>query len=310
MPSPSRLVPRLLSSLALIVSLAHSAFARGEGADACAAPRTPVFLGALADRTDGRWGLMADRRPSEVVAAALAEVLGDSRRVVRAAERAAAPARIPVPDAALLAAARREHAEVAVTGTVEAFGNDDVRQPGRFARWGIGADEASTTAEVTVSLRVLDVRDGTVLIESRATRSRRTRGYASASRTEAAPILNEALAQALDEVVRDLDRVLTERLDARWESTVMLEGADRMWLDAGAARGVFVGQRLEIWRSGTTVIDEDHIRIGDEDRRVGAVVVESLLGQGRARLRLVEGAAHSGDLVRPCRRGDDVTAMR
>ena len=106
--------------------------------------------------------------------------------------------------------------------------------------------------------------------------------------------------------MRDLGSVLDERLDARWESRVMRHADGGAWVDAGAARGVFVGQRFDVWRSRTEVIDEDHIRIGDEDHLVGAIEVLALEGRGRARVRVVEGAVRSGDLVRPCRSSEEI----
>jgi hypothetical protein len=309
--------PRALSLIAALLGLALSlvpvrvARAAAGETGPCASPRTSVLLAPLGDRTDGRWALVSAVRPAEVVAARLAQVLGDDRRVVRTRGLGSKTMRTGVADAELLEAARREQAEVAVTGVVETFTNEDVSTPGKFARWGdIGGRDGSTEARVEVSLRVLDVRDGTVLIESRSSRTRRFRGFASASRRDEAPLLGEALAQALDEVVRDLDRVLAQRLDARWESRVVSDLAGGGWLDAGVARGVFVGQRFEVWRSGTEIIDEDHIRIGDEDRRVAAIEVESLQGRGRARIRVVEGAIRSGDVVRPCRGGDEVAVAR
>ncbi len=306
-----RAASRLLAILTLALPLApvRAAVAAAADREPCAAPRTAVLLGPLADATDGRWELMAAVTPAAVVTARLADALDDSRRVVRL-RASAASRRQPMTDAELLEAARREHAEVVVSGIVERFGNEDVSAPGRFARWGIGAQDASIEARVEVRLRVLDVASGTVLLESRAARERRTRGLAAASRGEATTPLNAALAQALDEVVRDLGSVIVEQLDARWESRLMRDGDGGAWVDAGAARGVFVGQRLEVWRSRVEVIDEDHVRIGDEDHRIGAIEVLALQGRGRARVRVVEGAVRSGDLVRPCRGGDDVAILR
>lgn len=296
--------------LGLVMPLAPAALAASDESGPCAAPRTAVLLAPLTDRTDGRWELMASTRPSAVVVARLAEVIGDARRVVRPRALAVSSRRTLFTDAELLAAARREHAEVVVSGVVERFGNEDVSSPGRFARWGIGAQDASTEARVEVALRVLDVETGTVLIESRAARARRARGFASAGHGGDATLLNAALAQALEEVVRELGSVIAERLDARWESRVMRNADGGAWVDAGAARGVFVGQRLEVWRSRVEAIDEDHVRIGDEDHLVGAIEVLALEGRGRARVRVVEGAVRSGDLVRPCRGREDVAVLR
>lgn len=306
-----RAASRVLALLTLALSLvpAPAVHAATGEREACASPRTAVLLAPLADGTDGRWELMAAARPTAVVAARLADALGDARRVIRMPSGSSSRRR-PMTDTELLAAARREHAEVVVSGVVDRFGNEDVSAPGRFARWGIGAPDASTEARVEVRVRVLDVASGTVLIESRAARARRSRGFASAARGESPSPLNAALAQALDEVASDLGSVIAEQMDARWETRLIRDGEGDAWVDAGAARGVFVGQRFEVWRSRIEVVDEDHVRIGDEDHRIGAIEVLALQGPGRARVRIVEGAVRSGDLVRPCREGGDLAVLR
>jgi len=70
-------------------------------------------------------------------------------------------------------------------------------------------------------------------------------------------------------------------------------------LDAGEARGLFAGQRLDVWRPGIDLMDDDLMKLGD-DVWVGSVVVTSLSGKGRARARLTEGEVQPGDVVRPC----------
>jgi len=70
-------------------------------------------------------------------------------------------------------------------------------------------------------------------------------------------------------------------------------------LDAGVTRGLFTGQRLEVWRPGVDLLDEELRELGD-DVWVGSVVVTSLEGRSRARARLCDGEVHAGDVVRPC----------
>ena len=110
---------------------------------------------------------------------------------------------------------------------------------------------------------------------------------------------DELLEQVLSEVLGDLSRTIGQRLDARWRARVILEGSGIYVLDAGAARGLFPGERLDVWRSGVEVYDENLLHVGD-DARVGALVIVALEGHGRARARLAEGEARMGDTVRPC----------
>jgi hypothetical protein len=165
----------------------------------------------------------------------------------------------------------------------------------------MGAD-ARSRARVSVTLRALDVRDGTVLIETTASREKLGKGVAMIDRLErsgGAPALDPALSQALGEVLSDLARTVGQQLEAHWRARVLSERRGAVLLDAGASRGLFPGQRLDIWRPGIEVLDEDLARLG-EDVWVGSVVVTSLEGRGRSRARIVDGEVHAGDVVRPC----------
>jgi hypothetical protein len=211
------------------------------------------------------------------------------------------PARAP-DDEPALRAARATGAEVVVTGLVGAFTRDDSREAGRLARWGVGAPDARSHVHVSVTLRVLDARDGSVIIETTAARDRIGRGTAAASRPERATqgfSFDPLLEQAVRDVLGDLARTLRERLDAYWQARVLLEGRGIYVLDAGSSRGLFTGERLDVWRSGIEVVDEDLVHVGNE-ARIGALMVVGFERHGRARARLVEGEARMGDSVRPC----------
>jgi hypothetical protein len=239
---------------------------------------------------------------------------GRGRQVLRPSAAAhddptAAPLRAP-DDEPALRVARDLRAEVVVTGTVSVFTRDDRRETGRLARWGVGAADARSHVQVSVTLRALDVSDGSVLIETTAARERTGRGTANVVRLQAGAdgsASDPLLAAVLGEVIGDLTRTLGQRLDARWQASVLGEGRGVYLLDAGVSRGLFAGERLEVWRSGIESLDEDLVRMGD-DVRVGAVVVTALAGRGRAHARLVEGEARGGDHVRPCA-GDSPSAL-
>jgi hypothetical protein len=274
----------------------------------CAPPRTLVALLPLADRTDHVWELLSGESPAHLVCRLLADSLEWSRgrRVLCVpldANAGAATARTrPVDDDEALRALRHEEAEVIVTGTVSAFSHDDTRDSPRLGRWGVGAPDARSRVRVSITLRVLDARDGSVIIETTAARDRAGRGTASITQSgleEPDPAVDPLLSEALGDVLGDLVATIGQRLDACWQARVVSEGRDGCVLDAGAARGLFAGERLDVWRPGLQIYDEDMMRIGDETR-VGSVVVSSLDGRGRAHARVAEGEAVTGDLVRPC----------
>ena len=88
-------------------------------------------------------------------------------------------------------------------------------------------------------------------------------------------------------------------LEGRWKARVLSEHGGLCTLDAGAARGVFAGERLDVWRPGIEILDEDLARLG-EDVWVGSVVITTIQGRVRARARLADGEVRPGDVLRPC----------
>jgi hypothetical protein len=294
--------------LACLLSAAAPRARAAVPAGECAPPRTLVALLPLADRTDHTWELMSGENPAQLVRRLLADSLERSRgrRVVcvplEATAGAAAPRSRAVDDDEALHALRHEEAEVIVSGTVSTFSHDDTRESPRLGRWGVGAPDARSRVRVSITLRVLDARDGSVIIETTAVRDRAGRGTASIGRSApdppdaaADPLLN----QALSDVLGDLLSTIGQRLDACWQARLVSEGRDECLLDAGAARGLFAGERLDVWRPGLQLYDEEIVHLADETR-VGSVVVSALDGRGRAHARLVEGEARTGDVVRPC----------
>ena len=273
----------------------------------CAPPHTLVALLPLADRSDHTWELWSGVNPASLVGRMLADSLEHARgrRVLHVPFVVGAgpgtPLQRAVDDDQALRAARRAEAEVIVTGTVSLFSHDDTRDAGRFSRWGFGAPDAHSRVRVSVALRVLDARDGTVIIESSAMRDRMGRGTANVQQPggDLEPGGDPLAIEVLGQVLGDLVSTIVERLDESWQARVVMEGGGGYVLDAGAARGLFTGERLDVWRSGIQVFDEDMLHIGN-DTRIGSVVVTELDGRGRAHARLLEGDARMGDLVRPC----------
>ena len=305
--------PRLARALLACTLLLPASRARAvdAGPGECAPPRTLVALLPLADHTDRTWALWSGESPAVLVGRLLADSLGGGRGrrvlcVPLASERdPGTPLARAADDEQVLSAARRAHAEIAVSGTVSAFTHEDTREAGRLARWGVGAPDARSHVRVSVTLRVLDASDGSLIIETTALRDRVGRGTASAARPEQAgegssadPLADEVLSQVLG----DLASTIGQRLEARWQARVVMEGRGTYVLDAGVARGLFVGERLDVWRPGIQVLDEDLFQVG-QDARIGALVVIGFEGRGRARARLAEGEVRKGDLVRPCGEG-------
>ena len=297
----------ILLGLALLAAPAVRARAREPGMGQCLPPHTVVALTPLADRTDGVWTTWSGESPALLVTRLLADSLtrGQRRDVLRlGVSLPHPPARGParaLDDDLALRAARRTAAEVVVTGSVDVFAHDDQLDPGKFARWGMGAPDARSHVRVSVSLRALDVRDGTVLIETSASREHTGKSVAMIDRPDrsgSSAALDPLLAQALGEVIADLARTLGQRVEGRWKAQVLTEHRGVVVLDAGVARGLFAGQRLEVWRPGINLLDEDLRELGD-DVWVGSVVVTSL-GGTRSRARLCDGEVHVGDVVRPC----------
>lgn len=307
-----RLFEAFFALLVLALFLLLIAFCPGvsRGATAapgpCDPPRTRIALLPLADGTDHAWEAWTGTAPAPFVT----RLLADSLRATRGREVAVLAtvdphARRAADDGPALERARSLDPEIVITGTVVEFSHDDRRENGKLWRWGAGALELRSKARVRLVLRVLDAHDGSVIIETAATREKLGRATANVGRreAEASPLSTEALlAQALGEALSDLSHTIGLRLQARWQARVESVTAGSCALDAGRARGHFVGQRLEVWRPGIGTFDEDLVRVG-EDVRVGELVVTTIDQGGRVLARLVEGDARPGDHVRACSGG-------
>ncbi len=270
----------------------------------CVPPRTLVALLSLADATDHSWAVWTGADPAALVSRLLADSLGRQPSCEVSLLSTAGLSR-SVEDGEALVAARRVHADVVVTGTLSEFTHEDRRERGKLWRWGASAPESRSRARVRVTLRMLDVRDGSVIIETAAARDRAERGTATVSKPLPNPIgatPATLLAEVLGEVLEDLTRTLELRVQARWQALVESADDGACVLAVGASRGLTPGQRLEVWRSGIETFDEDLLRL-NEEARVGALVVTALDGPGRARARLTEGEVRAGDLVRACSPG-------
>ena len=272
----------------------------------CEPPRLRLALLTLTDATDRAWEAWTGAAPGPLVTRLLADSLRHARgREVLVMSEARPLARRATDDAPALEAARTADAEVVVTGTLAEFVHEDRREGGKFWRWGAGALDSRARAKVRLSLRVLDAVDGSVIIETTASRERTGRGTANVARPESpdvAPAPETLLGEAIGEVLADLVRTLDRRLEARWNARVDSVEGLACALDVGTTRGHFAGQRLEVWRAGIETFDEDLVRLGEEVR-VGVLVVTALDRPGRVRARVTQGEARPGDRVRACSAG-------
>lgn len=255
----------------------------------------------LSDATDQTWAAWSGADPPAIVLHLLADSLAKTRgRKVSMLSVSSRSPRRPVDDSTAIAAAKAAHAEVVVTGTVAEFEVEERREGGKFARWGVSALDARARARVRVTLRVLDVGGGGVILETTVDRERTGRGTTSAERPrDATPAPSGLLSGVLEEVMFELVHALDQRLDTRWQATVLATSPGSCMVDAGGGRGLFVGQRLDVWRTGIETYDEDLVRL-DDAVRVAAIEITSLEGRGRAHARVLEGEVSFGDMARPC----------
>lgn len=268
----------------------------------CEPAPTRVVLFTLADATDHAWEVWTGAQPGPLVTRMLADSLrGTPAREVHVLDGTGRATPRALDDAPALERARADDADIVVTGRLEELLIEDRREGGKLWRWGVGAPDSRSRARVRLVLRVLDARDGSVIIETAATRERSGRATAVVDRS-AAPALvapDAFLGQALGEVLADLTRTIGLRLEARGQGRVATVQGEWCALDLGTARGHFEGQRLEVWRSGIETYDEELMRVGEEVR-VGMLVVTGIDMSGRVSARRVEGDAQPGDRIRAC----------
>jgi curli biogenesis system outer membrane secretion channel CsgG len=176
---------------------------------------------------------------------------------------------------------------------------------------GIGGFGASiTTAESALDVRAINTRTAEIVAAAQGEGSKRMGGIRTpeggfrSSSSFNADVAQEALAPAVEEVVRSLAssdafEVSTEPLVPATPPAIVGKGAEgAVYIDQGENFGVAVGTRYAVMRVVDEIIDADGNVLDQITDQVGVLEVTRVLSQSSI-CRVVEGEAEEGDVLRP-----------
>jgi len=196
-------------------------------------------------------------------------------------------------------------AEIVIFGSITEFGYKERSTGGRTRRFGVGI--SSTTAVVATDVRMVDATTGEILAAEDVRKEESKRGlsvdtdkvdFGSQSEFDES-LVGEATREAINEIVGLID---TNSGNVQWGATVITSQGGSVFINAGSASGVEVGQTFIVKRAGTKLVDPDTgIELGAVEEQLGAIrVADNSVGNGKAsRCTIVSGDGFErGDLVR------------
>jgi curli biogenesis system outer membrane secretion channel CsgG len=196
-------------------------------------------------------------------------------------------------------------AEIVIFGAITEFGYKERSTGGRTRRFGVGIN--STTAVVATDVRMVDATTGEIIAAEDVRKEESKRGlsvdtrkvdFGSQSEFDES-LVGEATREAIDEIVSLID---DNSGNIKWGATVITSQGGSVFINAGSASGVEVGQTFLVKRAGQKLVDPDTgIELGAVEEEVGTIRVEdNSVGNGKAsRCTIVSGSGFErGDLVR------------
>ncbi|WP_179862098.1 CsgG/HfaB family protein [Longibacter salinarum] len=196
-------------------------------------------------------------------------------------------------------------AEIVIFGSITEFGYKERSTGGRTRRFGVGI--SSTTAVVASDVRMVDATTGEIIAAEDVRKEESKRGlkvdtkkvdFGSQSEFDES-LVGEATREAIDEIVSLIDG---NSGNVKWGATVVTAQGGKVFINAGSASGVEVGQTFLVKRAGQKLVDPDTgIELGAVEESLGTIRVEdNSVGNGKAsRCTIVSGSGFErGDIVR------------
>jgi len=196
-------------------------------------------------------------------------------------------------------------AQMAVLGTVSEFGYSQSEKGGITKRFGIGVK--SQKATVAVDVRMVDASTGEILTAENVRQEKSKKGLKLSTKDFSFGSKNDFDQSLVGKATREAIEKVVDLLDSqahllRWQAKVITFRDGFVFINAGAAGGVQVGDRFAVFRPGEELVDPDTgISLGSVESRAGEIeVADNMVGDGKAsKCRPVEGEDFQrGDIVR------------
>ncbi len=200
-------------------------------------------------------------------------------------------------------------AELAVFGTITEFGHSKSEVGGSkkgFGGFGVGVK--SQKATVAVDVRMVDTSTGEIISAESVRKEDSKKGlkfsnkdisFGSKSEFDQS-LVGKATRKSIDKIVDLLEK---QSKDIPWRAKVITFQGGKVFINAGSAGGVNVGDRFVVTRPGEELIDPDTgISLGSVESEIGEIEVsDNSVGNGKAsHCKVVSGEGfQKGDVVRP-----------
>lgn len=184
-----------------------------------------------------------------------------------------------------------------ILGSVSEFGRETVGEAGFLSR------TKRQRAHARVNVRLVEVRTGRVLFATEGAGeavSEVGTTFGIGTRAGYDTSLNDqAISAAIGKVVANLYENL---LDQPWQSYVLRITGSEALIGGGRSQGLAVGQRMDVWQRGETVVNpQTNMEIELPGTRVAMLLVAEVLGetpdQELSRCTIVEGNLQGIDLA-------------
>ena len=200
-------------------------------------------------------------------------------------------------------------AELAVFGTITEFGYSKSEIGGQkkgFGGFGVGVK--SQKATVAVDVRLVDTSTGEIIAAESVNKDDSKKGLKFSNKDLAfgsqsdfdESLVGKATRKAIDKVVELLEK---QARNIPWRAKVITFQGGKVFINAGDAGGVNVGDRFVVSRPGEELIDPDTgISLGSMESEIGEIEVsDNMVGGGKAsHCKVVSGDGfQKGDIVRP-----------
>ncbi len=192
-----------------------------------------------------------------------------------------------------------------ITGSVTEFGSKKNKVGGGFGGFNLGV--STTTARVTVDLRIVNVNTGEITMAKSAEGEDSSTGLdnvgiedidfhnsSSWDNTQLGIASREAINECVEYIVEDMQGL-------PWEGKIIKASGTTIYMKPGSKGGVQPGMEFAVYRPGEELIDPDTgISLGSEETKIGTIQYTADIGEGKAGKALVKSGTgfQAGDLVR------------
>jgi curli biogenesis system outer membrane secretion channel CsgG len=192
-----------------------------------------------------------------------------------------------------------------ITGSVTEFGSKQNKVGGGFGGFNLGV--STTTARVTVDIRIINVNTGEITMAKSAEGEDSSTGLDNVGiqdidfhnsdtwdNTQLGIASREAIGQCVEFIVEDMQGL-------PWEGKIIKVSGTVIYMKPGSKGGVEPGMEFAVYRPGEELIDPDTgISLGSEETKIGTIMYTADIGEGKAGKALLKSGTglQAGDLIR------------